>query len=167
MVEFMRNNKSPFEFSNLNMTRSTQESKDVQKHKGPCIIIAGSGMCTGGRVKHHLVDNISRPESTILFVGYQAVGTLGRIIVEGQKDPVRIHGQQHRVKARIAQIQGFSAHADRDELLKWITGLKSAPRHVFAVHGESDTVARFVSFLKEKTGWEVSAPNYLDEVALD
>ena len=113
------------------------------------------------------MSNISRRESTILFVGYQAIGTLGRIIVEEQKDPVRILGQQYRVKARIAQIQGFSAHADRDELLKWITGLKSAPRHVFAVHGESETVASFAKFLKEKTGWNVSVPSYLDEVTLD
>ena len=166
MTEFIRNHESPFDFPGLTMTRSTQESKDVQKHKGPCIIIAGSGMCTGGRVKHHLVDNISRPASTILFVGYQAIGTLGRIIVEGKKE-VRIHGQIRPVKARIAQIQGFSAHADRDELVKWITGLKSAPRHVFTVHGESETVASYAAFLKEKTGWNVSVPSYLDEVPLD
>ena len=166
MVEFMRNHESPFDFPNLNMTRATSESKAIQHHKGPCIIIAGSGMCTGGRVKHHLVSNISRPESTILFVGYQAVGTLGRSIIQGAEE-VRVLGQRYAVKARIAQIQGFSAHADRDELLKWLTGLKTAPRHVFAVHGESETVASFVGFLKEKTGWEVSAPNYLDEVTLD
>ena len=166
MVEFIKNHESPFDFPNLNMTRATSESKEIKNHKGPCIIIAGSGMCTGGRVKHHLVSNISRPESTVLFVGYQAVGTLGRIIVEGT-DEVRVLGQKYRVKARIAQIQGFSAHADRDELLKWITGLKTAPRHIFTVHGEPETITSFVSFLKDKTGWEVTAPNYLDEVSLD
>ncbi|NIA07399.1 MAG: MBL fold metallo-hydrolase [Actinobacteria bacterium] len=166
MVEFMRNHESPFDFPGLTMTRSTSESKQIQHHKGPCIIIAGSGMCTGGRVKHHLVSNISRPQSTVLIVGYQAVGTLGRLIVEGVKE-VRIHGQRYAVEARIAQIQGFSAHADRDGLLKWLTGLKAAPRHVFAVHGESETLASFTSFLKDKTGWSVSAPNYLDEVVLD
>ena len=166
MVEFIKNHESPFDFPNLHMTRATSESKEIKNHKGPCIIIAGSGMCTGGRVKHHLVSNISRPESTVLFVGYQAVGTLGRIIVEGT-DEVRVLGQKYRVKARIAQIQGFSAHADRDELLKWITGLKTAPRHIFTVHGEPETITSFVSFLKDKTGWEVTAPNYLDEVSLD
>ena len=166
MVEFIRNHESPFDFPGLSMTRATSESKEIKHQKGPCIIIAGSGMCTGGRVKHHLVANISRPESTVLFVGYQAIGTLGRIIIEGA-DPVRILGKKYAVRARIAQIQGFSAHADRDELLKWITGLKDPPRHIFAVHGEPETIASFAGFLKDKTGWPVTAPNYLDEVTLD
>lgn len=130
------------------------------------MIIAGSGMCTGGRIKHHLVTNISRRASTILFVGYQAVGTLGRHLVEGAKK-VRILGQQHHVRARIVQIHGFSAHADRDGLLRWLLGYKKAPRHLFVTHGESEAASYFSEFVKEKTGWQTSAPEYLDEVILE
>ena len=123
-------------------------------------------MCTGGRVKYHLVRNITRPESTILFVGYQAVGTLGRQIVDGNKE-VRILGRQHPVKARIARISGFSAHADQSELFRWLSGLKKPPRHLFVTHGEPEVAEKFGNFLKEKMGWEISVPGYRTEVQLD
>jgi metallo-beta-lactamase family protein len=129
------------------------------------MIIAGSGMCTGGRIKHHLVTNITRPESTILFVGYQAVGTLGRQIVDGAKI-VRILGQHYPIQARITQIHGFSAHADRDELFRWLSGLRNTPRHVFVTHGEAEVAESFGNFLREKTGWDISVPDYLAEVEL-
>ena len=130
------------------------------------MVIAGSGMCTGGRIKHHLVNNIARPESTIMFVGYQAVGTLGRQIVNGEKE-VRIFGQKYPVKARVVQIQGFSAHADRDELLQWLSGLKRPPRKLFVVHGEPESAQHFADFIRAKTGWNVTVPAYQDEVLLD
>jgi metallo-beta-lactamase family protein len=123
-------------------------------------------MCTGGRVKHHLVDNISRRQSTILFVGYQANGTLGRQIVDGAKK-VRIFGQKHNVRARVAQLSGFSAHADRDELLEWLGGIKRPPRRLFVVHGEQDTAKQFADLVKSKIGWEAMAPAYKDTVILD
>jgi len=107
MKKLMRKNHSPFDFPGLKMVRTVEESKGINHIAGTAIIIAGSGMCTGGRIKHHLVANISRKESTILFVGYQAIGTLGRHIVEGAKK-IRILGQQYPVRARIAQIHGFS-----------------------------------------------------------
>jgi metallo-beta-lactamase family protein len=130
------------------------------------MVIAGSGMCTGGRVKHHLVNNITRPESTIMFVGYQAVGTLGRRIVEGEEE-VRILGQNYPVKARIAQIHGFSAHADKEELLAWLGSLKRAPRRLFVVHGEAESARHFGEFVHEKTGWDVVVPEFQDEAILD
>src|SRR4030043_2467916 len=114
MKDLLRNNQSPFDFPGLKMVETADESKALNAIKGTVMIIAGSGMCNGGRIKHHLVNNISRPECTVMFVGYQAAGTLGRQILDGAKS-VRIHGQQRPVNARIAQIQGFSAHADRDE----------------------------------------------------
>ncbi|MFC1987943.1 MBL fold metallo-hydrolase RNA specificity domain-containing protein [Chloroflexota bacterium] len=117
------------------------------------------GMCNGGRVKHHLVTNISRPESTILFVGYQAIGTLGRQIMDGAKK-VRILGQHYPVRAKIVQINGFSAHADRNELSHWLSNLNSAPRQVFVTHGEPKAARHFSQFLKEKTGREISVPEY-------
>lgn len=166
MVELMRQKKSPFDFTGLKMTRTTDESKVINHINGTVVIIAGSGMCTGGRIKHHLVNNISRRESTILFPGYQAIGTLGRQIVDGAKE-VRILGQMYPVKARISQINGFSAHADRDELLRWLSGLRRPPLHLFVTHGEPDVARYFSDFMKEKTGWEISVPAYQDEVTLD
>ena len=142
------------------------ESKAINHIKGTTMIIAGSGMCTGGRIKHHLVTNITRRESTVLFVGYQAVGTLGRSIVEGAKK-VRILGQRYPVRARIAQLHGFSAHADRDGLFRWLSGLKKAPRQLFVVHGEAESAQRFGDFLREKTGWQISVPEYGAEAILE
>lgn len=165
MTALMQQGKSPFDFLGLAMVRSVEDSKAINYIRGSVIIIAGSGMCTGGRIKHHLVNNISRPQSTILFVGYQATGTLGRHIVDGAKE-VRILGKHYPVNARIVQINGFSAHADRDELLRWISGLKKPPRQVFVVHGEADTAVSFAGFLKQKTGWNVAVPQYREEFNL-
>ena len=166
MSRLIRQNKSPFDFSGLKTVQTADESKALNHISGTIMIIAGSGMCTGGRVKHHLVTNITRPESTILFVGYQAIDTLGRQILGGAKQ-VRILGQQYPVRARIDQIHGFSAHADRNELFKWISSLNSAPRRVFVVHGESQTIKQFDQFLREKTGWEISTPEYETETFLE
>jgi len=123
-------------------------------------------MCTGGRIKHHLVTNIPRPESTILFVGYQAIGTLGRQIVDGAKE-VRILGQHYPVRARIAQIHGFSSHADRNELFRWLSELKRAPRQVFLVHGERKAAKQFGEFLRKRTNWNISVPEYRTEAILE
>ncbi|MGD2095285.1 MAG: MBL fold metallo-hydrolase [Phycisphaerales bacterium] len=166
MAEHIRNNESPFNFPELKMTGTTDESKALNNISGTSIIIAGSGMCTGGRVKHHLVNNISDPKNTIMFVGYQAIGTLGRSIVDGNKE-VRILGQKRQVKAQVVKVNGFSAHADRDELFNWLNGFKKPPRRLFIVHGESEGAHNFADYIKEKTGWEVIVPAYQDEVVLD
>ena len=166
MMALIRKRESPFDFPGLRETRTVEQSKKIAKHRGPAIIIAGSGMCTGGRIKYHLIDNITRRESTILFVGYQAFGTLGRHIVEGAEN-VRILGQRYDVKARVAQIHGFSAHADREELLVWLSSLKKAPRHVFVTHGEPEAAESFADFVQKKTGWKTSVPSYEDSVALN
>lgn len=166
MLELLRQGQSPFDFPGLNLARTAEESKAINSTTGTAIIIAGSGMCTGGRIKHHLVTNISRAASTILFVGYQATGTLGRQIVDGAKE-VRILGQYYPVKARVLQINGFSAHADRDGLMNWLSSLRRPPRHLFITHGESSISRHFASFVRDKTGWQVSVPEYSDEVVLD
>ncbi len=166
MTALIRQKKSPFDFPGLILVRSVDQSKAINSVVGTAMIIAGSGMCTGGRIKHHLVTNISRPGSTILFVGYQAVGTLGRHIIDGAKD-VRILGRNHHVKARVIQLHGFSAHADREELFRWLSALQSPPRRLFVVHGEADAVRAFANFLRERTGWKVFTPKYQDEVILD
>jgi metallo-beta-lactamase family protein len=166
MTDSVKRNSSLFNMPGLEMTSDVEESKAINKIKGPIMVIAGSGMCNAGRVKHHLVNNISRRENTIMFVGYEAAGTLGRQIVDGAKE-VRILGQQYPVKARIVQIHGFSAHADRDELLKWLLGFQIAPRGVFVVHGEGESAKSFGEFVRKKTGWQVTVPEYQQQVILD
>ena len=160
MVEHLQNGTSPFDLPGLSLVRSSNQSKAINQIRGTAIIIAGSGMCTGGRIKHHLANNISNPENTILFVGYQAEGTLGRIILEGQKDEVRILGEYYPVNARVAKINGFSAHADRGELTKWLSGLKQPPRHLFVTHGEVNAAHSFADHISKELGWDVSVPEY-------
>jgi metallo-beta-lactamase family protein len=157
--------ESPFELASLVKTRTAEESKAINAIRGTAVIIAGAGMCTGGRIKHHLVRNLPRRESTILFVGYQAAGTLGRQILEGA-ERVRVLGEQVPVRARVAQISGFSAHADRDELLRWAAALKRPPRRVFVVHGEPEVAEAFARTLAERTGWPTSVPSARDAVTL-
>jgi len=160
--KLLNENISPFDFPLLHFTKSVEESKVINHIKGSCIIMAGSGMCTGGRIKHHLIQNIERPESTILFVGYQAKGTLGREILE--KDEVRILGNYYKVKARIEKIDGFSAHADRDELLKWLYSFKKIPEKIFLVHGEEEVIDEFSGIIKNKFPHsKIIIPSYLDE----
>ncbi|MBN1855726.1 MAG: MBL fold metallo-hydrolase [Dehalococcoidia bacterium] len=164
--ELLANHSSPFNFPSLVPVESTDHSKALNYLGGTGMIIAGSGMCTGGRVKHHLVNNISRPESTILFVGYQANGTLGRQIVEGAEE-VRILGDKYPVRAQIKQIHGFSAHADQNELLKWLSSIKNTPRKVIVVHGEKESTHDFAELVQKEHGWNVEIPEYREELSLD
>ncbi|MBA7693094.1 Ribonuclease [subsurface metagenome] len=165
MLKLIDNNESPLHFPSLVPTRRVSESKAINRIKASCIIVAGSGMCTGGRIKYHLASNISRPESTILFIGYQARGTLGREIVEGA-EKVRILGRMRPVKASIRRIDGFSAHADQSELLRWLSGFRSAPKDLFVVHGEQKVTESFAEVVRKNHHWNVSVPEYLDKIAL-
>jgi metallo-beta-lactamase family protein len=165
MMQRLRQGNSFFSFENLKIVQSVQESKAINNIKGSSIIIAGSGMVTGGRIKHHIVNNITRPESTILFVGYQAEGTPGRILLDGAQE-IRLLGQIHPVKAHIEQIEGFSAHADRDGLLDWLSDIRVPPRCVFVTHGEEKAATSFAKVLNERTGWTVKVPRYKETVKL-
>jgi metallo-beta-lactamase family protein len=166
MKKLLRQQKSPFDFPGLKLAGTVDESKAINRIDGSAIIIAGSGMCTGGRIKHHLVNNISKEESTILFVGYQAAGTLGRQIVDGAKR-VRMLGQYYPVRARIAQLNGFSAHADRDELVGWLSSLRNPPRRVFVTHGELNASQHLAGLIRSSHGWETIVPSYQEQVFLD
>jgi metallo-beta-lactamase family protein len=146
--ELLQKREDPFEVPGLTLTRTAEESREVNRIKSHAIIIAGSGMCTGGRIKHHLKHNIWRPESSIIFSGYQAEGTLGRNIVERRKR-VRIFGETYRVNAGIYTIGGFSAHADREILLDWLRHTDE-PEHLFLVHGEKENLQAFREDLAEK-----------------
>jgi metallo-beta-lactamase family protein len=163
--ELFKDGRSPFEFPGLRLIESVEASQAINLIKGSTIIMAGSGMITGGRIKHHLVRNITRPECTLLFVGYQAAGTLGRLIQDGVS-PVRIHGQYYPVLMRIEKIEGFSAHADMDDLVRWLGGFKSPPKHIFLTHGEEESILNLARYLQANGGWEVSAPEYLEEYTL-
>ena len=130
----------PFGFNMLRYTRSTEESKKLNNIRRPAIIISASGMCEGGRVLHHLRRNIGDPNTTVLFVGFQAENTLGRKLLRGDKT-ARIYGEVHEVRARMEKIDGYSAHADEGELLDFIDAIPNRPKHVFVVHGEPDATA--------------------------
>ena len=156
----------PLRFPGLHLSRTVEESKAIHRAPMPCIIMATSGMCTAGRVKHHLRHRIERPENTILFVGYQGRGTLGRQILEGRPE-VRIHGRMHRVRAHIAEIHGFSAHADRSGLLRWLTHLGEPPRRVFLTHGEEDVSLDLARHIEQRIGWPVHVPEYGETAEID
>jgi metallo-beta-lactamase family protein len=147
----------PLEFHGLRITASVEESIAINKSREPSVIISASGMCTAGRVKHHLKHNISNPSSCVLFVGYQAKGTLGRVIQSGT-DPVRIFGEWYPVRARIERIEGFSAHGDREELLAWFESLGGVPRRTWVVHGEEDAAESLAGALTSRFGAEVEVP---------
>ncbi|MBM2824974.1 MAG: Ribonuclease [Dehalococcoidales bacterium] len=166
VADLMHQGKSPFDFPSLKLVRTVGESKAINHIVGSVIVIAGSGMCTGGRIKHHLVTNISRPDSTILFVGYQAPGTLGRQIIDGAKE-VRILGQYYLVRARVVQLHSLSSHADKVGLLRWLSNFTTPPRRLFVTHGEAGVSQRFATAVTEQTGWKVVVPGYQDKVLLD
>jgi metallo-beta-lactamase family protein len=164
-LELFKDGQSPFDFPGLKLVESIEGSKAINLIKGSTIIMAGSGMITGGRIKHHLVREITRPESTLLFVGYQAVGTLGRQILDGVS-PVRILGQSYPVRIRIENFEGLSAHAGMSDLHRWLNNFKSPPKHVFLTHGEEGSILSLENYLHSKGGWEVTAPAYLEEYDL-
>jgi metallo-beta-lactamase family protein len=164
-IGLFRSGQSPFQFAGLRYVRTQQESKALNGLRRPAVIMAGSGMCTGGRIKHHLAHNISRPESTILFIGYQAAGTLGRQITTRPSE-VRIFGQLHPLKARVEQIHGFSGHADRSGLVGWLGHFRPPLPVVFVTHGEKGVALGLAESLREEGGYDVSVPAYQDRYEL-
>jgi metallo-beta-lactamase family protein len=163
--ERLRRGEHPCDFPGMRVCRTAEESQTACRARG-AVVIAGSGMCTGGRIKHHLVSHIGRPESTVLFVGFQAHGTLGRRILDGERE-VRILGADYTVRASVERLNGLSGHAGQDELLAWLRGAPSAPRRVFVVHGEPEVSAAFARAVTERLCWPVTVPAYGDEVALE
>jgi metallo-beta-lactamase family protein len=138
---------------------SREESKRLNSAEGARVIISASGMMTGGRVLHHAIRLVPEPDATIVFVGYQAAGTIGRRIVDGERE-VRILGQWIPVRCRIERIGGFSAHADWQEVLRWLEGLKVAPRRTFLTHGEPAPAEAMAKHIRERFGWVTEVPHY-------
>ncbi len=150
---------NPLEFDGLQFTRTAEESKALNEIDRPCIIISASGMCDVGRIKHHLKHNIWNANNTILFVGYQAPGTLGRKIVEGAKK-VKIFGEEIAVNARIEYIEGYSGHADQEWLMNFIYSFIHKPKHIILVHGEEESQRVLKEKILEETDIPVSIPKY-------
>jgi metallo-beta-lactamase family protein len=159
----LKRGDNPMEFPGLHLIRDVEQSKALNESREPCIIISANGMCTAGRIKHHLKHNVGNPRNTVLFVGFQAQGSLGRFIKDGAKQ-VRIFGEMHAVRAQVAAIDGFSAHADRDGLLWWLSGFQRAPQHTFMVHGEEDVALSFSQLVAEQKGWQTRVPKLGEEV---
>ena len=157
---------NPLEFPDLKFTRTPDESKALNERDESSIIISASGMCEVGRIKHHLKHNLWNPNSTILFVGYQAPGTLGRNIVDGAKK-VKIFGDEVAVNARIEYIEGYSGHADQEWLMNFIYSFITKPKHIFLVHGEPDGQIVLKNKIIEETGIPVTIPEFGDVISLD
>ncbi len=147
-----------FRFPGLNITESTDESRLLNIDPQPKVIISASGMCDAGRIRHHLKHNLWRPECTILFVGYQADGSLGRRLLDGA-ERVKLFGEEIAVRAKIVRFHGLSSHADRDGLLRWINLYSPKPQQVFVVHGDSQTTENYAETLRE-LGFDAHSPNY-------
>lgn len=156
----------PLDFKNLKFTRSSEESKQLNYMDEPKIIISASGMCEAGRIKHHLKHHLWNRDSSIIIVGYQADGTLGRYLVNGEKK-VRIFGEKINVNAEIYSLEGFSGHADRDGLLEWLSGFKKAPHKIFLVHGEDDAKRGFADTVKQTLGYDCTVVEDVSEYNLD
>ena len=157
---------NPLEFPGLKFTRTADESRALNESTTPSIIISASGMCEVGRIKHHLKHNLWNPRNTILFVGYQAPGTLGAKIVAGEKK-VKIFGEEVAINARIEYIEGYSGHADQEWLLNFIYSFINKPKHIFLVHGEPDGQLVLKDKILETTDIPVSIPEYGETYKLD
>lgn len=152
--------------ADLRFTQTPDQSKGINNIAGRAIIISASGMVTGGRILHHLFNRLENPNNTVLFIGYQAEGTRGRTILEGA-DTVKIHGQQIPVRAHIEQISGFSAHADYNEILAWLSSFNEAPRKIFIVHGEISQSRALGERIRNTFNWETAIPEYLESFDLN
>ena len=156
-LALIRQGVNPIAFDGLRVAVSADESKLINDDPVPKVIISSSGMCDAGRIRHHLKHNLWRPECTVLFVGYQSAGTLGRSLVDGAKE-VKLFGETIGVRASIARLSGISGHADVNGLLKWASSFDPKPEHVFVVHGEDEAAASFAMRLREGLGLDASAP---------
>ncbi len=155
--------EDPFDFDQLVLSRSTAESVAINQHPGPAIVIAGNGMCTAGRIRHHLKHNLWRPGCSLVIVGFQAVGSLGRNLVESVR-MVKILGERVIVRARVFTIGGLSAHADQTALLSWLSNFKNPGMSVYVIHGEESVSREFAQLIRQRFGFDARAPAIGDRI---
>lgn len=163
--EFIHNQKNPFGFGRLKYIHDVEDSKALNEYQGPCIIISSAGMCEHGRILHHLKNNIENPKNTILIVGYMAENTLGRKLLEKQK-VVKIFGDMFQVKAEIEVMDAFSAHADRSDLIDYVSNIRDL-KHIFLVHGEKQQGLTFKGILEEQGYTNVHTPTMGETVEIE
>jgi len=157
MRQVMQNGVNPIVFPGLELAVSQEESKAINEDKTPKVIISASGMCDAGRVRHHLKHNLWRRESMVLFVGYQSVGTLGRLLVDGARE-VKLFNENIKVQATIDALPGVSGHGDKDGLIRWLGGFEKKPELVFVNHGDPDSADSFTACLNDELGYKAFAP---------
>jgi len=163
-LDLIKKGGDPIDLPGIKFTKTAEDSKSLNDVSG-AIIISASGMCEAGRIRHHLKYNLWRPESTVLFVGYQPAGTLGRLILDGEKT-VRIFGDEIAVRADIRLIDGYSAHADQAGLVEWVRGFQVPPKEIFVVHGEPDSSSALAGLLRSELGYETMVPTWQQAVNL-
>jgi metallo-beta-lactamase family protein len=156
----------PLHTTRFTLTRTVEESRRINDVHGPAIILAASGMATGGRILHHLRRRLPDPRTTVLLVGFQAPGTRGQLIQDGART-VRIFGEDVPIRARVAAIHGLSAHSDANGLLRWLRTAAGRPRHVYVIHGEAGPAETLASRIRGELGWDASVPDYRERIALD
>ena len=161
-LSLVKSGVNPISFPGLRLSITSDESKAINFDEEPKVILSASGMCEAGRIRHHLKYNLWRPESTVLFVGYQAAGTLGRTLVEGASE-VRLFGEPVEVRAHIRVLAGISGHADRQGLIRWLEGFRTKPRRIFIVHGEDEVCDRFAACLRDELGYGGTTAPYSGE----
>lgn len=166
MARLSSDGSSPLSPHRVRMLRTPEESKTLNNQRGPFILISASGMATGGRVLHHLARRLPDPSTTVLFAGYQAAGTRGRTLLEGAKT-LRIFNEEVVVRAHVAKIDGFSAHADQGEILRWLGTFPRAPRRTWCVHGEPQAADTMAAEIRHRLGWDARVAEDRATVALD
>ena len=165
MAQLSNHERNPLRSRNMVVARSPEQSKAINDLKGPLIIISASGMATGGRVLHHLKHRLPNPDTTVLLVGYQAEGTRGRLLQDGAKD-VKMLGEVVPVRAKIKLLDGFSAHADQGEIMRWLGTFKRAPQTTYIVHGEPPAADALANVIRDRLKWKVEVAKYQQKVAL-
>jgi metallo-beta-lactamase family protein len=165
MQQLSSQENCPISSRHMVVHKSPEQSKSINQSKGPMVIISASGMATGGRVLHHLKQRLPNLDTTVLFAGYQAEGTRGRLLQDGAKE-VKLLGEVVPVRAQIKVIDGFSAHADQGEILRWLGTFKQVPRMTYIVHGEPPAAAALADSIRERFKWKVEIAKYQQKVAL-
>lgn len=166
MRAMVMNRNYPLHCADFRLARSPEESRAIHDVKGPARIISASGMATGGRVLHDLKQRLPDPRTTVLLVGYQAVGTRGRALQEGARSP-RIFGEEVAARATVETIHGLSAHAESDGLMRWLRTAARPPKRVFVVHGDPGPAGALATRVDKELGWPVSVPAYRDRVSIE
>ncbi|HEY7556478.1 MAG TPA: MBL fold metallo-hydrolase [Candidatus Binatia bacterium] len=165
MASLRNHARSPISSRHLTVHRTPEQSKSINKLKGPLIIISASGMATGGRILHHLKQRLPEPDTTVLLAGYQAEGTRGRLLQDGAKE-IKMLGQVVPVRAQVKMLDGFSAHADQSEILRWLGTFQKAPRKTYIVHGEPAAASALAGVIRERLKWPVEIARYQQKVTL-